>query len=517
MPPDITEATAPGQSRVGASGGTDRTPDQRLRDNVAPSGWVNPTPAALYDLVVIGAGTGGLVTSAIASALGARVALVERHAMGGDCLNVGCVPSKGMLRAAHAWHDARTASERFGGPPTSGDGDFRAAMDRMRRVRAEISATDAAARYRELGVDVFFGEGRFAGPEQVTVGGAVLRFRRAVIATGSRPSIPDVHGLTDVPFHTNESIFDLRERPRHLLVLGGGPIACELAQAFRELGSAVTMLERDGRLLGKDDPDAAAVVTASLVRDGVQVRCNASVERASHDGTAITLRLATGDAVTGDTLLVATGRTPNVDGMSLDRAGVASDRHGITTDHRLRSSNHRVFAIGDVAGRLQFTHVADAHARLVVQNALFFGRASADRLVIPWCTYTDPELAHVGPTTETVRGMRGVREITIPLDDVDRPRLDGEDGGFFRVHVDRRGHIVAATLVGPHAGDIISTVTAAMANGLPLSALGRTIFPYPTDAEALRKAADAARRRALTPARQRWIARVLRILRDLPA
>ncbi len=494
----------------------DMLPDARLRTNVAPADWANPVPHDKYDLVVVGGGTGGLVTAAIAVALGARVALVERNALGGDCLNVGCVPSKGLLRAARAWHDARTAHDQFGGPSVTGDGDFEAAMEGMRRVRANISATDAAMRYRSMGVDVFFGEGRFTAPDQLAVAGATLRFRRAVIATGSRPSVPPVRGLTDVRFHTNDTIFNLRQRPRQLLVIGGGPIACELAQAFRRLGSDVTILERTARILGKDDADAAAVVASTLVCEGVRVRCGVEIEFTTASDGNIALTLAGGDSVTGDVLLVATGRAPNVEGMGLDHAGVECNKHGVKTDARLRTTNRRIYAVGDVAGRYQFTHVADAHARIAARNALFFGRESVDTLTVPWCTYTEPALAHVGLPVDDVSRMQGVHAITIPLRDVDRARLDGDDEGFFRVHLRENGEIVAATLVSEHAGDIISTVTEAMANGLRIDAMGRTIFPYPTEAEVLRKAADAHRRQALTSARQRWLARFLRLVRNLP-
>lgn len=484
--------------------------DREWRANVSPENWTNPVPKDKYDLVVIGAGTGGLVTSAIAAALGARVALIERHSMGGDCLNVGCVPSKALLRASRAWVDAKAG--RFGAPRAQGDGDFAEAMEHMRRTRAKISAVDAAARYRGMGVDVFFGQARFKTGDQIAVGDAVLRFRRAVIATGSSPAVPAIPGLRETPFLTNETIFDLQNRPRHLLVIGGGPIGCELAQAFRRLGADVTLLEREKRILAKDDADAAEVVARALAGDGVNVRVSVELEFVSQTGRDIAVRLHGGEEVRGDSILVAGGRTPNTQELDLERGEIICDKKGVTIDRRLRTSNPNVYAVGDVAGSYQFTHVADAHARMVVRNALFFGRQRIDDLVVPWCTYTSPELAHVGAPADQLANVNGLRTITIPLEEVDRARLEGDSEGFFRVHF-VRNKVVAATMVADRAGDIIAVVAAAMSNGLGLSALGKTIFPYPTEAEALRKGADAARRASLTPGRQRLLRKFFGLFR----
>ncbi len=484
--------------------------DRAWRANVSPENWTNPVPKDKYDLVVIGAGTGGLVTSAIAAALGARVALIERHFMGGDCLNVGCVPSKALLRASRAWADARGG--RFGAPQAQGDGDFGEAMDHMRRTRAKISAVDAAARYRGMGVDLFFGQARFKAGDQIAVGDAVLRFRRAVIATGSSPAVPPIAGLRETPFLTNETIFDLQTRPRHLLVVGGGPIGCELAQAFRRLGTGVTILERGERILAKDDADAAAVVARALADDGVDVRTRVELESVSRSGTDVIVRLRGGEEARGDSILVAGGRTPNTQGLDLERGEIIFDKKGVTVDQHLRTSNHSVYAVGDAAGSYQFTHVADAHARMVVRNALFFGRQRIDSLVVPWCTYTSPELAHVGMSADQLANVKGLRSITVPLQEVDRAKLEGDNDGFCRLHL-VGNKIVAATMVADRAGDIIAIVAAAMANGLGVSALGKTIFPYPTEAEALRRGADAARRGSLTPGRQRLLRKVFELLR----
>ena len=479
--------------------------DRRLIETVHPPSWSNPEPAASYHLVVLGAGTAGLVTAAIGAALGARVALVERHLMGGDCLNVGCVPSKAVIRAARAWKAADEASERFSGPKSAGGGDFAAMMERMRRVRADMSAVDGARRFRdELGVDVFLGEGCFVAPDALEVGGARLRFRRAVIATGARAHAPDVDGLAESGYLTNENVFSLTELPTHLVIIGGGPIGCEGAQAFARLGGRVTLLESGDRLLPHDDPDAAAVVADALRRDGVEIVLGSCVERVRREGASVTIRWTRGgteDGATASHLLVAAGRAPNVEGVGLDAAGVEFDHHGVTVDEHMRTSNPRIFAIGDVASKYRFTHAADAQARMVVRNALFFGRGKASDLVIPWCTYTSPEVAHVGLSPDEVRA-RGdqVQTITIRMEEVDRARLEGTTEGFFRVHLKAGSDtILGATLVGEHAGDLVSQVTQAMTAGIGLGKLGDVIYPYPTTAEVIRKAADAWRRGKLTP------------------
>lgn len=482
--------------------------NRRLLENVHPPAWVNPQPQGKYHLVVIGAGTAGLVTAAIGAALGARVALIERELMGGDCLNVGCVPSKSLLAAARGWQAAREAAARFGGPAVSGDGDFAGAMERMRRIRAELSPVDSAARFRELGVDVFLGQGRFVSDEEVDVDGRRLRFHRAVVATGARAFVPSIEGIGGVACLTNETVFSLTERPEHLAVLGGGPIGCELGQAFARFGSRVTLLEAGSRILTKDDPDAAEVVASALRRDGVHLLTDARVAGVDRDGAGTTLRY-TRDGQSAELrashLLVAVGRAPNVEGMGLEAAGVEFDAKGVKVDERMRTANPRVYAIGDVASRFQLTHAADAQARMVVRNALFYGRGRASDLIIPWCTYTSPELAHVGiAPDEAAEAGAEVRTITIPLAEVDRARTDGETEGFLRVHLKAGSDtILGATLVGPHAGEVVSQVTQAMTAGTGLGKIGETIFPYPTLAEALRKAADAHGRGRLTPTARR--------------
>jgi pyruvate/2-oxoglutarate dehydrogenase complex dihydrolipoamide dehydrogenase (E3) component len=492
--------------------------DRRLVANVHPADWRNPEPRGRYHLVVLGAGTGGLVTAAIGAALGARVALVERHLMGGDCLNVGCVPSKAMIRSARAWAEAREAAPRFGGPRAEGGGRFEEVMERMRRLRADLSPVDSAARFRELGVDVFLGEGAFTGPDALEVAGRTLSFRRAVIATGGRAAVPDVPGLAEAGYYTNETIFTLTEQPRRLAIVGAGPIGCEMAQTFARFGSEVTVLDGHDRPLTNDDPDAAAVVRAALERDGVRFAFGVKLTAAARDGEARVLRYTSGAgaaSVTADAILVAAGRVPNVEGAGLEAAGVRFGRQGVEVDDRLRTSNPRIYAVGDIASRFRFTHAADALARIVVPNALFWGRGKASSLVMPWATYTSPEVAHVGisPADVASRGP-AVETITVPLAEVDRARLDDATEGFFRVHLAAgTDTILGATLVAEHAGEVISQVTLAMTQKRGLGALGSMIYPYPTQAEVLRKAADAWRRRKLTPTAKRAFAAFFRAVR----
>jgi pyruvate/2-oxoglutarate dehydrogenase complex dihydrolipoamide dehydrogenase (E3) component len=492
--------------------------NRALLANVHPAGWVNPAPAPRYHLVVVGAGTAGLVSAAGAAGLGARVALVERHLMGGDCLNVGCVPSKGVIRAARAWHEARQAAGRFGGPAVAGAPSFGAAMERMRRLRAGISPHDSAERFRSLGIDVFLGEGRFVAPDTVEVDGRRLRFRRAVIATGARAGVPAVPGLAEAGFRTNETIFNLTELPRRLAVVGCGPIGCELAQTFARFGSEVTMFGRAAQLLPREDADAAAVVAAALARDGVRLELGTVPRAVRLQGTEKVLDFERGGAASGgsassgakagdraalavDEILIATGRRPNVEGLGLEAAGVRSTARGVKVDDRLRTGNPRIFACGDVVSHFQFTHVADAQARLVLKNALFFGRARASALTVPWCTYTSPEIAHVGlyERDARARGLE-VDTLTVPLADNDRAILDGEEEGFLRVHL-RRGSdtILGATLVAEHAGDILGELCLAITQGIGLGSIASVIHPYPTQGEVLKKAADTWRRGKLTP------------------
>jgi pyruvate/2-oxoglutarate dehydrogenase complex dihydrolipoamide dehydrogenase (E3) component len=436
--------------------------DQRLRQQVHPSDWVNPTAAPRYHLVVIGGGTAGLVCAAGAAGLGARVALVERHLLGGDCLNAGCVPSKSLLAAAKNQPE-----------------DFPAAMQRLRRQRADLAQHDSAERFRSLGVDVFFGEGRFTSGQTLEVGGQTLRFRRAVIATGSRPRRPDFSGIDT--YLTHEEIFTLTSRPERLQVIGGGPIGCEMAQAFARFGVPVTLVERSGRVLPREDEDASAVVQSVLVREGV--------------------RFVSRPEPGFPTTLVAVGRTPNLEGLGLEAAGVRTTEKGVEINDFLQTSNPRIYAAGDIASPFPFTHAADAMARLVVRNALFGGWGRLSRLVVPWCTYTQPEIGRVGLSQAEARERNiAVEEYVHPFSAVDRAVLEGHDEGFVRVLVRRAtAQPIGVTAVGHQVGEILGIVALLMAQNRPLTDLSSAIFPYPTRNEVLRKLGDAANRRRLTP------------------
>jgi pyruvate/2-oxoglutarate dehydrogenase complex dihydrolipoamide dehydrogenase (E3) component len=490
--------------------------NQRLLAQVHPDNWSNPEPAPIYDLVVIGGGTAGLVCAAGAAGLGARVALVERALLGGDCLNTGCVPSKALLRSARAVREARAAAAV--GVRTTVDVDFAAVMTRVRARRADIAHNDSAARLASLGVDVFLGQASFAGPRAVAVSGgsertrptaATLRFRRAVIATGSRPVGPvgavgrvlsdpapaPIPELAGISYFTSENIFSLTTQPQHLLVIGAGPVGCEMAQAFVLLGSRVTLVDSAPHVLSGEDEDASRIIATRLERDGVTIVTGAG----GSDGPPLRELVTVADVV-----LVATGRSPNVEGLNLAAAGITAGPAGIHVDDRLRTSNHRVYAAGDVCSTFKFTHAADAMARVVIQNALFFGRRRGSALIIPWCTYTFPEVAHVGVSSG--------QAITIPLADVDRAVVDEETDGFVRIHHEQ-GRVIGATIVAPHAGELIGHVADVMRRGGAVGDLSAVIFPYPTVAEALRKAGDTYRRQGLTPRVRRLMGYYFRLSR----
>ncbi|MEW6303078.1 MAG: mercuric reductase [Verrucomicrobiota bacterium] len=485
------------------------THNQDLVAQVHPSDWKNPTPAPRYNLVVIGAGTAGLVTAAGAAGLGAKVALVEKHLMGGDCLNVGCVPSKAVIRAARAAAEARRAGE-FGVNVTGVEVDFAAAMERMRRLRASISPHDSAKRFTELGVDVFFGGARFVDSETVEVAGQNLRFRRAVIATGARPVQPDVPGLRETGFLTNETVFSLTSCPRRLAVIGGGPIGCELAQAFQRLGSQVTLFHNKNHVLDREDADAAAIVQQAIRRDGVELMLNTQFKSMEKkDGAKVIHFDATGagGSVVVDEILASAGRAPNVEGLNLEGVGVRFDsRKGVLVNDHLQTTNPRIYAAGDICTRWKFTHGADFAARIVIQNALFLGlpfigRKRLSALNLPWCTYTDPEIAHVGVSEHDARAHHlELDTYTRHFKDVDRAITDGDTEGFVKIHTRKgTGEILGATIVGTHAGDLISEISVAIAAKVGLGRLASVIHPYPTRAEAIRQLGDAFNRTRLTP------------------
>jgi pyruvate/2-oxoglutarate dehydrogenase complex dihydrolipoamide dehydrogenase (E3) component len=483
--------------------------NQKLIAHAHPPDWVNPTPSGRYNLVVVGAGTAGLVAAAGAAILGARVALVERHLMGGDCLNYGCVPSKALIHAARAAYAVGEA-RGLGIESAPAKPDFPEVMRRLRRVRAEIAPHDSVQRFAGLGVDVYLGEAHFVEQKSVELAGERLRFSKAIIATGARPASPPVPGLAGAGYLTNETVFSLVELPRRLIVIGGGPIGCELAQAFIRLGSHVSLVSDVPRLLPREDADAAAILEQQFRREGIELFLGAKVERAEKSAVGKILIVDRGkgaETVVGDEFLVAVGRTANVERLGLESAGVEHDQNGVIVDDRLQTSNRNIFAAGDVASKYKFTHAAEALGRIALENALFFGRKRASKLVIPWCTYTDPEIAHAGMYEKEAREA-GIEVATfeLPFLENDRAVVDGDTAGFSRVHVNKKNErILGATLVSRHAGESIGELVLAMKRGLKVGELGAVIHPYPTEAEIIKRVGDASMRGRLKP----WMKRVL--------
>lgn len=480
--------------------------NQTLIANVHPPDWVNPEPASRYNLVVIGAGTAGLVVAGGAGLLGSKVALIEKDLMGGDCLNVGCVPSKCMIRSSRVVGDIQNA-DKFGiRVPDGTEINFSAVMERMRRVRAEISPHDSAQRFKEeFNVDVFLGEARFNSADTVEVGGRILRFKKAVIATGAKATAPDIEGLKDAGYLTNETVFSLTERPQRMAIIGGGPLGCEFAQTFQRLGSQVVLIHKNDHILDKEDADAAEIVHQSFIREGVQLILNSEVKRVDRTSVGKVIYYESNgkeDSVTVDEILIGVGRSPNVKKLNLEAVGVQYDlKKGVIVNDNLQTSNPRIYAAGDVCMDWKFTHAADAAARIVIQNSLFFGRKKLSSLTMPWVTYTDPEVAHVGMYEKDAQ-KKGIEVDTffVPLSDVDRAVADGETAGFAKVFVKKgTDKILGATIVARNAGDMISEVTLAIVGNLGLKTLGSVIHPYPTQAEVIRKAADEYSRTRLTP------------------
>ncbi|MEM9366882.1 MAG: mercuric reductase [Planctomycetota bacterium] len=490
--------------------------NQVLEANVHPSGWSNPQPVKPYHLVVVGAGTAGLVTAAGAAGLGAQVALVERELMGGDCLNVGCVPSKAIIHAARVAATTRDAGEvGIGVDPASIR--FAEVMSRMRRLRAKISPADSAKRFSGLGVDVYFGKGSFQSDSVLSVSSASgetrqLKFKKAVIASGARAAAPPIPGLDQVDYLTNETLFSLTELPARLGVIGSGPIGSEMAQSFARLGSQVTLFERGEHVLTREDPDAAAVVQREMERDGIRIMANSEDMQiaTAETGIRVTVTQAgqTMETVV-DKLLVAVGRAPNIEGLQLDTIGVESNDGGVVVNEHLQTTNPRIFAAGDICSRFKFTHAADFMARIVIQNALFavgpFGKKKASDLLIPRATYTSPEIAHVGlDENDASSGNIDIDTYRIPFADVDRAILEGQDLGFAKIHTKRgTDQILGATIVAENAGDMISEITLAMTNRIGLGKIASTIHPYPTQAEAIRRLGDQFNRTKLTPTSKR--------------
>ena len=493
----------------------------RLVEHAHPPQWRNPTPSGRYNLIAVGGGTAGIISALGAAGLGARAALVERHLLGGDCLNYGCVPSKALIRSARAAYDAATAGE-LGVRNTEGASvDFAEVMRRMRRLRSGIGQHDSARRFAGLGVDVYLGEARFSGPHTLEVDGRQLEFRRAVVAAGARAAEPNIEGLAEVGYLTNETVFSLTSLPARLIVLGAGPVGCELAQCFRRFGSEVHLVNRSQGLLAKEDPEATELVRRQFEREGIHLHLGWNVERAEPMGDSKSLvveRQGERKKLIADAILVGFGRQPNVEGLGLEAAGVEYNDQGVKVNDRLQTSNSRIYAAGDICSAadihsaFRFTHAADAMARLCIQNALFLGRKRLSSLVIPRCTYTDPEIAHVGltPAEAAEQGIE-IDSYREDLTRVDRAVLDGQDAGFALVHTRRgKGRVVGATIVAAHAGEMIGEITLLMTRRLSLSTLASIIHCYPTQVEVLKRIADSYQRTRLTPRLAGWLRTWLR-------
>ncbi len=480
--------------------------------------WKNPKPAERYHLVIVGAGAAGRAAAEMAAALGAKVALIEHHLIGGGRLNAGSViPSKTIIRTSQLYAEMRDAKHYGAQKPDDIRVDFGAVMERMRRIRTHLSGGDSVRRLNAAGVDMFFGKVRFTATDTLTVNGEKLRFRKALIATGSRPDSSAIPGLTEAGYLTDENVFDLSELPRRLLVIGGGPLACELAQAFCRLGAKTTIVQDMPLFLGGEERDAAQILSDAFARDGIEVRLNTSAVAVRVEDGQKLVDLVSDDykhTITVDAIITGIGRSPNIEGLNLEAAGVDYDAaDGIHVDDFLRTSNPHIYAAGDVSLKDKYTHTATASARIVVQNALLRGHERLSALVVPWCTFTDPEIAHVGIyVRDANRQSIPVKTFTIPMHEVDRAVADSEDGGFVKIHVrERTDQILGATIVARHAGDMINEITLAMVAGIGLRTLAQVIHAYPTQAEAIKKAADAYNRTRLTPRIQarlhRWFSR----------
>jgi pyruvate/2-oxoglutarate dehydrogenase complex dihydrolipoamide dehydrogenase (E3) component len=496
--------------------------NQQLVSSVHPADWINPNPQSCYDLVVIGAGTAGLVVAAGVAGLdlGLKVALIEKHLMGGDCLNFGCVPSKAIIRSAKVIGEILKAEE-LGIKVTGKEVNFALVMERMRKIRANISHHDSAVRFQKLGVDVFLGEAHFLRNNAVEVNKQKLNYKKAVIATGAKPVKPSIEGIEKAGFCTNETIFSLTELPSSLAIIGGGPIGCELAQTFHRLGSQVTIFHKYDHLLNKEDTEAAEIVQNTFKKQGINLILNAQLLQVetTDQGKQIYYNSSNENeqSVTVKEILIGAGRSPNIEGLNLEAVGVEYNQKGVKVNDYLQTTNPKIYAAGDICLPYKFTHTADAAARIVIKNTLFspfgLGKAKFSDLVIPWVTYTDPEIAHVGKYEEQLQQEAIEYEtIKIMMSAVDRAITDNETDGFVKIHHKKGSdQILGATIVASHAGEMISEITSAIVNKIGLNGLSTVIHSYPTQAEAIKKAADAYRRKLLTPTSQKILAFLVKL------
>ena len=464
------------------------------------------------DLCIIGGGSGGLSVAAGAAQMGAKTVLIEAAKMGGDCLNYGCVPSKAMIAAGHAAHVIRHAG-KFGVNGHEPEVDFRGVHDHVQGVIGAIAPHDSVERFEGLGVNVLTERAHFLAPDEVEAGDKRVKARRFVVATGSSPVVPPIPGLADVPHDTNETIFNNQVAPSHLIVIGGGPIGSELAQAHRRLGAEVTIVDM-GPVLPKDDPEMTAIVRAQLLADGISLKENVKVQKVetAGNGVVVIVEEASGETVRieGSNILVATGRGANVEGLNLEAAGIDYDRRGIKVDQRLRTSNKKIFAIGDVTGGFQFTHVASYHAGIVIQNALFRLPSKVSYKALPWVTYTDPELAHVGLTEAGAKEQDLTPSVlNWSFEENDRAQAERQTEGRVKVVVGKRGKILGATIVGAHAGELILPWCLAINQGMKIKAMASVIAPYPTLSEVNKRAAGSYFTPKLFSDKTRWLVRFL--------
>ncbi len=447
------------------------------------------------DIAIIGAGSGGLSVAAGAVQMGARVVLIERGKMGGDCLNYGCVPSKSIIAAAHAANTVRHGSV-FGVNGHEPEIDFAKVHGHIHSVIGAIAPHDSVERFEGLGVIIIQEAARFTGPTEIQAGDTTVRARKIVVATGSSAFVPPIDGLADVAYLTNETIFDLTERPEHLIVVGGGPIGSEMAQAHRRLGAEVTQIEK-GTILGKDDPDAVEVVRQRFLAEGINLLENSGVKRVERQGNGVRVfidRDGKEESIDGSHLLVAVGRAANVAGLDLEKAGIDYTPRGIKTDAGLRTTNRSVYAIGDVAGSYQFTHMAGYHAGIIIRSALFKMPAKVDYKAVPWVTFTDPELAHVGKSeaeAKKAHGEAGIRVLSWSFAENDRAQAERQTEGFIKVVTRANGKILGATIVGAHAGELLMPWVLAISNNMKIGQMATVIAPYPTLSEVSKRVAGS--------------------------